>query len=70
MMNMDEFCCDLKPEHLKQLDKNIKKHLMKTSIEDREDLQQEIYIKIFEKMDNIEFKEKPPRFWSFFEKEY
>lgn len=42
----------------------IKKSLRETSFQDREDLEQEINMKIIEKMNTVKFRESPS-FWSF-----
>lgn len=41
----------------------IKKSLNKTPFQDREDLEQEINVKIIEKLNSVEFQENPS-FWS------
>lgn len=43
----------------------IKQSLKNTNYQDREDLEQEIKLKIIEKLFTVEFKE-PPNFWCFF----
>ena len=43
----------------------IKNRLNQISFQDREDLEQEIKVKIIKKLNSVEFKEGP-RFWSFF----
>ncbi|GGJ77084.1 hypothetical protein [Virgibacillus salexigens] len=42
----------------------IKRSLANTSYQEREDLEQEIKLKIIEKLYTVEF-ENPPSFWSF-----
>ncbi len=41
------------------------KGVLDTNYQDREDLEQEIRLKIIEKLFTVEFKE-PPNFWCFF----
>lgn len=43
----------------------IKKCLRNTSYQYREDLEQEIKLKVIEKLDDVEFN-NPPSFWDFF----
>jgi len=42
----------------------IKKNLQNTPYQEQEDLEQEIKLKIIEKLDTVDFNE-PPSFWSF-----
>jgi len=50
-------------EVIKEFTPKIKKSLFNTSYQSREDLEQEIKLKIIEKMRTIHF-EDPPSFWS------
>ncbi|GAB3806125.1 helix-turn-helix domain-containing protein [Virgibacillus kimchii] len=52
-------------EILEKFDSKIKQSLKNTNYQDREDLEQEIKLKIIEKLFTVEFKE-PPCFWCFF----
>ncbi|MEC1716481.1 hypothetical protein [Schinkia azotoformans] len=61
-------CYSLEQDNLKRFEKVIKKALYQTAPQEREDLEQELYIKLFEKMKNLNFREEAPSFWGLFEK--
>ncbi|GIN41987.1 hypothetical protein M3685_12420 [Heyndrickxia oleronia] len=65
-MNLDELCCDLHPSLINKLNATMRKKLSNVHPNDKNDLQQELCIKIFEKSQKIEFRDNPPKFWSFF----
>lgn len=46
-----------------KFEKSIKRALYQTAFQEREDLEQELYLKILDKMSNMEFKEEIPNFW-------
>lgn len=50
---------------LDKFEYKIKKSLKNTNYQEREDLEQEIKLKIMEKISSVKFN-KPPSFWSFF----
>lgn len=74
---MDNDCCfDWYPtqnrttyveEILKLMDPKIKKTVYATSLNSREDLVQEVKLKIIESIDNVKF-EETPGFWEFKQK--
>lgn len=53
---------------LLKFEKPIKNSLYQTNNQDREDLEQELMLKIFIKLQDLSFKEETPDFWGFFEK--
>ncbi|HHY71958.1 MAG TPA: hypothetical protein GX497_01775 [Bacillus bacterium] len=63
-----ENCYSLEQDNLKRFEKVIKKSLYQTALQEREYLEQELYIKLFEKMKNLNFREEAPSFWGLFEK--
>ena len=52
---------------IKKFEPKIKKSLQHTNHQNREDLEQEIHIKIIEKLTTVEF-EQSPSFWDLIEK--
>lgn len=56
-------------EFYRRYEEAIKRALSQTTFQEREDLQQELYIKIFEKSRDLNFREEAPKFWEYFEKE-
>lgn len=48
--------------------KYIQKSLSQTALQEQDDLEQELYIKIFQKIKNLNFREEAPSFWGFFTK--
>ena len=53
-------------EFLKKFEIPIKRALFQTNLQEREDLEQELLLKIFLKSKNLSFKENAPEFWGFF----
>lgn len=63
---MDKFTEHENSEVLELIDEfnwKIKKSLSNTSFQEREDLEQEIKLKIIQKLNTVEFQE-PPSFWN------
>ena len=54
---------------INDFDLKIKKSLKNTSFQEQEDLEQEIKLKIIEKLKSIEFKD-PPSFWVLINRKY
>ncbi|MCR6525380.1 hypothetical protein [Lysinibacillus capsici] len=61
-------CYDCFEDYLKKFEVSIRRALYQTPLSEREDLKQELHIKIFEKTRNIDFREEAPSFWSVLEK--
>lgn len=61
-------CYDYFEDYLKKFEGSIRRVLYQTSLDEREDLEQELHIKIFEKTRSIDFQEGVPSFWSILEK--
>lgn len=70
-MRTEENCCnDTGKDFLKRFQGTIKKSLSQTALQEREDLEQELYIKIFEKTKNLSFRENAPSFWELLRKNH
>ena len=61
-------CYECFEDYLKKFEGSIRKALYQTSLNEREDLKQELHIKIFEKIRNTNFREEAPSFWSIIDK--
>lgn len=57
---------DIENNYFEIYKKHIKRSLSQTALQERDDLEQEIYIKIFQKIKTLDFKEEAPSFWGFF----
>ncbi|MEY9980602.1 hypothetical protein [Lysinibacillus sp. RC79] len=69
-MKKDETCNEnIENDYLKIYKKHIKQSLSQTALQERADLEQELYIKIFQKMKSLNFREEAPSFWDFFTKD-
>lgn len=71
---VEENCCcylvqdNFNKDNLIIFEKAIKKSLYQTSPQEREDLEQELYIKLFVKMKSLNFREDAPSFWGLLKK--
>ncbi|MBD8589758.1 hypothetical protein IFT92_18355 [Peribacillus simplex] len=54
----------------RKLEGTIKRALSQTALQERGDLEQELYIKVFEKTKNLNFKEEAPSFWELLKKNF
>lgn len=50
-------------DYINRFERAIKKAVYQTGVHEREDLEQELYLKIFEKMGQIDFRDEAPNFW-------
>lgn len=50
---------------MQEIDKNIKIYLRQTNINERDDLSQELKIKVLEKLEGLLFLENTPGFWEY-----
>ncbi len=66
---MEENCCHCFEYYMEKYKLAIKHSLSQTAYQYRDDLEQELYILLFKKtqnIDNIDFKQKAPSFWKQF----
>ncbi|MGE1115671.1 hypothetical protein ACQJ0K_28525 [Priestia megaterium] len=68
MLIDEKNCVDSYCQYYKEFEEPIKRSLSRTSLQEREDLEQEILLKIFQKAKNLSFKKEAPKFWDFFDK--
>ncbi|MCS0824653.1 hypothetical protein NX029_11790 [Cytobacillus firmus] len=61
-MNKEDCCTKEIKEILVLFEPKIRKTLLQTAVQDREDLAQEMRLKLIEKYRNIQF-HKAPKFW-------
>ncbi|MED4320063.1 hypothetical protein P9232_01170, partial [Weizmannia sp. CD-2023] len=50
-------------DFLKKFEKTVEKSLYQTDPQERDDLRQELYMKIYEKSSYLNFKKETPSFW-------
>ncbi|WP_207117990.1 hypothetical protein [Peribacillus simplex] len=70
-MKIEEACSSCNIEVcFRKLEGTIKRALSQTALQERGDLEQELYIKVFEKTKNLNFKEEAPSFWELLKKNF
>lgn len=71
ILKIEEACSSCNNEDcFRKLEGTIKRALSQTALQERGDLEQELYIKVFEKTKNLNFKEEAPSFWELLKKNF